>query len=58
MCWCIKSLTLDWIITGCESAFMRQSLDNHSDISEEKNVGLKNPKNIYFFVSGYKLCLE
>ena len=47
----VRSLSVDWIITGREVAFIRDevnSLDNHSDISETKNLCLKNPKNIIF----------
>ena len=51
LCRFVKSLPLDWIITAREGAFVRDehnSLDNHSDISEMKNLSLKNPKNIIF----------
>ena len=40
------------IITGREGAFIKDKvnfLDNHSEISQMKNLCLKNPKNIYFF---------
>ena len=49
-CRSVKSLLLGWIITGREGAFIRDeanSLDNHSDISEMKNLYLNNPKNIF-----------
>ena len=51
LCRFARSLPVDQIITGCEGAFKRHevnSLDNHSDVSEMKNVHLKNPKNIIF----------
>ena len=51
LCRFVRSLPVDWIITGPEGAFIRDevnSLDNHSDISEMKNLRLKNPKNITF----------
>ena len=47
----VKSLPSDWIITGWEGAFIRDevnSLYNHSDIFEMKNVCLKNPNNMIF----------
>ena len=47
----VRSLPVDWIITGREGAFIRDevnSLDNHSDISEMENLRLKNRKNIIF----------
>ena len=47
----VRSFPVDWIITGREGAFIRDevnSLDNHSDIFEMKNLRLKNPKNIIF----------
>ena len=49
LCIFVKSLPLDWIITGRECAVIRDEvsfLDNHSDISETKNLRLKNPKNV------------
>ena len=51
LCRFLRSLPVDWIITGPEGAFIRDevnSLDNHSDISEMKSLRLKNPKNITF----------
>ena len=51
LCRFVKFLPLDWIITGREGAFIRDevnSLDNHSYISERKNLRLKNPKNTVF----------
>ena len=51
LCRFLRSLPVDRIITGPEGAFLRDevnSLDNHSDISEMKNLRLKNPKNITF----------
>ena len=47
----VKSLLLDWIITGRKGAFIRDevnALDNHSDITERKKLHLKNPENIIF----------
>ena len=51
LCRFVRSLPVDWIITGLEGVFIRDelnSLDNHSDISEMKNLRLRNPKNIIF----------
>ena len=47
LCRFVKTLALDWIITGREGAFIRDEinyLDNHSYISETKRFRLKNPK--------------
>ena len=47
----VRSLPVDWIITGRKGAFIRDevnSLDIHSDISEMKNLRFKNPENIIF----------
>ena len=50
-CRFVRSLPVDWIITGREGAFIRDEvncLDNHSDIFEMKNLRLKNHKNKLF----------
>ena len=59
VCRFVKSLPLDWIITGCEGALTRDEanyLDNHSDISEMKKS--KKPQKYDFLVPEYKLCPE
>ena len=51
LCRFVRSLPVHRIITGCESAFIRQednSSENHSDISKMENLPLKNPKTIFF----------
>ena len=61
LCRFVRSFPVDWIITGHEGTFIKDegsSLDNHSDISEMKNLLLKNPKNLAFLVPEYKLSLE
>ena len=50
-CKCVRSLSVDWIITGREGAFITDevnSLDNISDIAKIKMLRLKSPKNIIF----------
>ena len=47
LCRFVRYLPVGWIITGREGAFIRDevnSLNNHSDISEMRNLRLKNPK--------------
>ena len=50
-CRFVRSLPVDWNITGREGAFTTDEinlLDNRSDISEMKKLRQKNPKNITF----------
>ena len=52
LCRFASSFPVDWIITGHEGTFIKYEgsfLDNHSAISEMKNLRLKNPKNLTFW---------